>query len=200
MYGSMEDRAAASPKRALQRPFRWIVVASVPLLLLSLLVATMQNWSTVQAAAIHEVGDCNGSGLGSIQEAVDLAVGGDIIEICPGNYAESVNLSNMSSIGDITLRKATGQPGTVLIDPDSGNGIFIEETGPFIGNITIEDISITGGEYGIKLSDCCLDGTYIIGNVILRRVTANENGEDGALIYALGAVTIENSTFNSNGL
>src|SRR5690349_9564095 len=97
MFGSLPEDGVGQPTKVSPRLSRWLVLISVPLLLMSLLTLSMQNWSIAQAAGSVVVGPCDNSDYATIQEAVNNASPDTVIDICPGTYSESVNLSLMGS-------------------------------------------------------------------------------------------------------
>lgn len=186
--------------RVTPRASHWIVIATVPLLLISLLIISMQRSPVAQAAGPLNVGTCAGaSPYSTIQAAVNAAMPGTIINICPKTYAESVNLSLMATTGDITLRRTPGQNGNVFINPAVGSGIYISDDTIFEGNITIQDIKLSTPKYGIDFASFGTSFQRAIeGSVIIAGVNATENDALGAYIRAAGAVTVENSEFSHN--
>jgi hypothetical protein len=207
MMNSFDDRAAVARSHLPPRASRWIVVLAVPLLLLSMLVIGMQNGAVAQAAGEVTVGGLARCGVVSsnhdtIQEAVDAATPDTIINICPGEYPESINLSTMGTAGNITLRKVPGAAGDVLINPSvgDGSGIYLGWNDIFTGNITIMSIRVdTGNGSGIDLGSENDGAESIVnGTVVLSDVHATNNPKWGAFIRATGYITIENSIFNNN--
>ncbi len=186
---------------------RWMVLMGVPLLLVSLLLVTMQNGSIARAAAPDIFAGCSGASqtpnFATIQEAVNSAISGTVINICPGNYPESVNLSLMNTIGDITLRRTPGTAGAVQVNPPIRSGIWISP-GIFSGNITIESLNITAVDgFGIDFASEYFDGTsysspFVVGNVTISDVNALNNNEDGAYIALFGNALVVSSSFSNN--
>jgi uncharacterized repeat protein (TIGR01451 family) len=182
-------------------------VASIPLLLLSMLVISIQDWSVAQAVSSEvTVGSCTGNqDFATIQAAVNDAVTGTVINICPGTYSESVNLSLMNSIGDITLRRAPGQTDSVLISPAISPSVWITRAQVFSGSITLESINVsaatnTGIDFGtsIFLPPTFYEGGTIQGNLVISNVKALANGSSGAFVHVLGNTWVVNSEFSNN--
>jgi pectin methylesterase-like acyl-CoA thioesterase len=138
----------------------------------------MQNWSIAQAAGSVVAGTCDNSDYATIQEAVNNASPDTVIDICPGTYSESVNLSLMGSttgaMGSIILQKKPGEVGDVRIQPLVGAGIYITPDGIFAGNVTIQSIFATTSDYGIELGNFN-DYRTVDGNVVLSDVVLTEN-------------------------
>ncbi|MCC6453499.1 MAG: right-handed parallel beta-helix repeat-containing protein [Caldilineaceae bacterium] len=210
MMNSLDDRAAIARSHLPPRVSRWIVLLAVPLLLFSMLIVTMQNGPVAQAAGEITVGGLVRCGFASdhdtIQDAVNAAISGTVINICPGTYPESVDLSAMASNsgggerGDLTLRKRPGSTGDVLINPASGSGLYLGWNDTFPGNITIMNIRVdTGTGSGIDLGSPNDGAESIVdGSVVLSDVHTTNNPEWGAFIRATGYITIENSIFSNN--
>jgi uncharacterized repeat protein (TIGR01451 family) len=207
MISPLNERASNALRRPHLPILRWMVLMSVPLLLISLLSVTMQKGSIARAAAPDIFAGCSGAGqtpnFATIQDAVNSAVSGAVINICPGSYPESVNLSEMESIGDITLRRTPGTVGNVLVNPLIGSGIWISPE-IFAGNITIESLNITAVDgFGIDFAAEYFDGTsysspFVVGNVTISDVNALNNNEDGAYIALFGNALVVRSSFSNN--
>lgn len=198
------EHSPKQPPRHIHLTMRWGMFISLPLLLMSVLVFSLQNWSIAKAAT-HIVGTCLGaSPYSTIQSAVNAASSGDVINICPGTYAESVNLSLMTSIGNITLQKVPGTTGDVNIQPTVGAGIWITRSATFNGDITLNDLNVTSGDYtGIDFGEYYDDGMNyfrgeVSGNVTLSNINASNNGLSGANIVSYQDISVDGSTFNDN--
>ncbi len=149
----------------------------------------------------------------TIQGAVLKSSGGDVISVAPGTYPENVDLSDMASVGNITLEAASG-PGTVLVAPASGH--TLRHSGDTNHNlVTIDGIDFSSGAgsscvylnhhggavlYDVNASNCgytafLLDNT---GNITMRRCTANSNDRHGIQIDGASGAYLEDCTTNSN--
>jgi len=170
-------------------------------LLLAVMVATLsQAASPVHAATLNVNGadagcsDVTGTPYCTIGAAVLAANAGDTINIFPGTYAESVDLSTMATPGDITLTtvnaSGTPTPSTVTVSPAAGQAFQAGCTFP--GSITIDGfIVLSLDDDGI---DLCADG-----DITIKNVTANGNYFDGIVVESdPGNVTITNVTANGN--
>jgi uncharacterized repeat protein (TIGR01451 family) len=191
------DKCAQKPGRKLSQASRWIVFISTPLLLLSFLYLNMQNATPVKAATTRTAGSCLDPGplvYSTIQEAVNAAAPGDTIDICPGTYPESVDLSGMVLDGDITLRKAPGTTGQVLINPPGGAGILISGIVAFPGSVTLQELDITAqAGNGIQFFPQAITGT-----LTLDHIKANNNSVFGAWVIAHSNILVTDSEFNNN--
>jgi pectin methylesterase-like acyl-CoA thioesterase len=132
----------------------------------------------------------------TIQAAVDAANDGDVIDVYPGTYNESVDLNGMSPDGDITIRSVNsgGTPttGTATVNGGAAGPAF-ETSSTFSGDVTID---------GLIVNSTNDDGIYVRVNsdVVIRDVTANSTGDDGIYVGgASGNVTIKDCTANHNG-
>ena len=96
---------------------------------------------------VSKVGFCNDNSPchTTINAAVAAAAVGDTIYVFPGTYSETVNLSQMTTEGNITLITvdATGTPkkGTVTVSPSAGPAFFTGAV--FGGNVTINGFIVT---------------------------------------------------------
>lgn len=180
---------------------RWLMALGVPLLLFSMLYMSMREWPAVYAAVEVQVGNCVGTGdYTTIQDAVDAAIPDTIINICPGTYPESINLSLMGIPGDITLRRLPGQTDDVLIMSPMDPGIMIYPGSFFFGNITLESLKVTSDDqHGIDFG-AEYNYSYVGGNIVISDVTASGNDGAGALLAGSQDVAVINSSFDDNGL
>ncbi len=131
----------------------------------------------------------------TIQAAVDAANDGDVIDVYPGTYNESVDLNGMSPDGDITIRSVNsgGTPtaGTATVNGGAAGPAF-ETTSTFSGDVTIDGFIVKStNDDGIDVG--------VNSDVVIRDVTANATGESGIEVdEASGNVTIEDCTANDN--
>ena len=127
----------------------------------------------------------------TIQAAVNAAGAGDVIDVYPDTYNESVDLGGHS--GALTLRTVnaagTPTPGTATVN-GSGSPAF-ETSSVHAGNVTIEGFIVKSTNEGISIR--------VNSDVVIRNVTANGTGDDGIHVrQASGHVTVEDSTANDN--
>ena len=170
-------------------------------LLLAVMVATLsQAASPVHAATLNvdqadaACNDVTGTPYCTIGAAVADANAGDTINVFPGTYPESVDLSTMATPGDITLTtvnaSGTPTPSTVTVSPAAGEAFQAGCTFP--GSITIDGFTVLSlDDDGI---DLCADG-----DITIKNVTANGNSSDGVDAGGSGNLTITDSTANDNG-
>ena len=125
----------------------------------------------------------------TIQSAIDASFDGDVVEVGPGLYAESLNLGGR----EITVRSTHGASQTV-VDPASGR--CFSATGQKGGAARLEGFTLRGGggvQYG--------GGVYItqssptlVGCVI----TANTASYGGGLYVSNGSPRLESCTLSLN--
>jgi hypothetical protein len=158
---------------------------------------------------VDGTGSCAGNSpcYTTITLAVKASVAGDTIYIFPGTYAESVNLSQMATEGDITIitvnTAGTPTPGTATVDPaapggpGTGRAVF-NITNPFPGNVTINGLNVTSpNSNGL--------GLRVNNDVLIENVTADNKGDtvnfaDGIAVTSQeGNITIKNTTSRGGG-
>jgi hypothetical protein len=119
--------------------------------------------------------------FGTIQSAVTAAASGDVIEVYPGTFNESVTIDK-----DIDL---TGDGSNSTIVVSTGTVINISAAG---SGATVTGIGVTGGSRGFNLNG--------VSNVLLDSVSSTGNTSFGInLEGASSAVTLKNSSFSNNG-
>jgi len=128
----------------------------------------------------------------TIQEAIDLAVAGNLIEVGPGTYVERINLLGKA----ITLRSTDG-PSATTID-GNGDGSVITCTDGEGPDTVIEGFTVThggasygGGMYNAGGSSATLTNCTFSGNVV--------HGYGGGMYNSGGSSpTLTNCTFTDN--
>jgi len=143
-------------------------------------------------AGILQVGP--GKTYATIQAAVNAADANDVIHVYPGSYSESVNLSQMSPQGNVTLRtvNASGvyEVGTATVDGGGSAALRVPAAG-FGGNLTIEGFVVVSRGRGINVQAS--------SHVVIRDVTANGMADDGIRVYGAGGnVTIADCIASGN--
>ncbi len=174
---------------------------------------------------------CNGQTpcFATIQQGVNSAGGGDsTVNIFPGTYNESVDISLMGTTGGLMQGNlilqgvdAVGSPSVGLANISGTGGVLGEaiwnSVNPFPFGLTVNGINITsastdamdieGISGAVTLTDleatnALFDGIDIRaqGNVTLTRVNADGNGNDGIQIVVedAGNVIITDSTASNN--
>ncbi len=151
--------------------------------------------SPVSAATLCVKPGGPGACYASIQAAVDAANDGDVIDVYPGTYNESVVLDNMNVPGALTVRtvNASGgyEPHTATVD-GGASGDALRTNGILPGDLTIEGfVVLSDNDDGIDVA--------VNSAVVIRDVIANGTGSYGVGVQgASGNVTIEDCTANDN--
>lgn len=194
---------------AVRHKHRWAVLFAVPIVLFSLLwvgMGVQQPVAQAQAATIAYVGCSDLSpNFSSLPEAIQTLGPDSQLNICPGTYYTGVNLSHMAEVGNITVQRAPGTTGDVNIFAVDEPAIYISDTLPFTGSVTIRDVNVSSESNGaIALGDdasCCLyEFARVLGSVNLFNVHAVEANWEGIWINATDEIHIENSTSLTNVL
>src|SRR5687768_12647754 len=79
----------------------------------------------------------------TIQGAVDNATPGSVVDVSPGTYLESVDLSRMGiaiggSPGDLTIRSVGG-----VVVVSSASGPAFRNASPYAGDLTLQGLSLS---------------------------------------------------------
>lgn len=123
-----------------------------------------------------------------------------VINIFPGTYVESVDLSLLGSAigenpGEVTLRAVDGAgvptPGTASIEPAAGAAVR-NSVSPYPGNITIEGLAVKSPNIeGI--------GLVMQGTLVLAGVVSDGNGGNGLNVAIQnGELRIRDSSFSDS--
>ncbi len=164
---------------------------AAPILFFALLLALLWHPSAASAATLTVCP--SGGQYSTIQAAVNAAAPGNVIQICSGVYAESVNLDTMGSgiaggVGDIELSGV----GTVTIS--STNGAAIYAYNDFTGTIVFNNLNVTSPDSNA----INLDG-MVLGDLMMTGGSASHSGGSGLHVYGLqGSVTISSASFSDN--
>jgi len=164
---------------------------------LALVVPLLLVWATPVSAATISV-CASGCDYTTIQAAVNAANGGDVIEVYPGTYDESVSLSAMDPDGDLTLvtvnNAGNPTPGTVTVEYHGVEAEFYT-TPPFNGDLTIDGFIVHSVFPGIEVTVATPGGE---SDVVIQNVTATGTQSDGIRVSADGDVTISNCIGSDN--
>jgi hypothetical protein len=132
--------------------------AALPLVALAVLGLLALGQGTARAVTTWVVDDdgvqCPSAAFDTIQEAVDAAIGGDIIQVCAGTYTETVTVNKQLTINGaqagLDARTRTGAAESIVNDP---NGAFnVTFNGVIIDGFTIEGATDTVLGYGVVFS------------------------------------------------
>ena len=138
-----------------------------------------------------------------IQDAIDIAANGDIVEIQPGLYTGPGNYNLDPSSKSIIIRSSDPDDADVvdntIIDPNfAGRGFYIhsgEDTICTISGLTIRNAYVAIGNNGAGIY--CFNCNPIISNCIIRDCFA-EGGSGGGICLCYGSATVINCTITGN--
>ena len=173
-----------------------IGAAILPALLFALLLALYAG--PVNAATLTV---CPTSGpYATIQQAVNAANADDVIEICAGTYAESVNLALMGSDGGSQGNITLVGVGEVLISPPTGSALFLDPNANFNGNIVLDNINATSPDAD------AISFSFVGGSLTVNGGSASNAGSvsQGGVELGLsagdvaGTITISGTSFLNN--
>ena len=148
---------------------------------------------------VDGTGNCGGHSpcYTTIQMGVNHAVAPANVFVFPGSYPESVNLSMMSTPGNITIVAGTGldvdkiHPGSVTVNPAMG-AAFYNSVSPFPGDVQIIGFIVMSGDSdGINLAVDSMHEVFLAG------VTADENALSGLKIVS-GSMLLFDSSASGN--
>ena len=134
----------------------------------------------------------------TIQDAIDNAVNGDVLEADPNTYVEAINFNGLA----ITLRSASGDPADTIID---GNGAFhvVQCVSGEDPNTILQGFTITGGNANGGGLDSSGGGMLnlnssnpTVTNCIFFGNSANSDG--GGIYNFNSSPTVTNCTFSGN--
>ncbi len=189
------NKSPAPPRRHL-----WAIAFALPLTLMTLLwAAATYDLPIASAASATTYAGCPSlsPNFSTIQQAVSNTAPGGVVNICPGNYNESVNLSLMNGgggTGNITVRKEPSVAGIVDWTNTAVGLPAIQAGGAFSGNIVLQDLYVHDvNAMGINLVG--VSGSVVMSNVQSYR---NHTAAFGVFIVATQGITIVNSSANEN--
>ena len=116
-----------------------------------------------------------GADFATIQEAVDAAESGAVIEVCPGTYAGALVVEGTP----VTIR-ATDTTGTTVID-GGGDGPAVTVRAVGAPGVTIEGFTLQGGLAEVGGGVVCEDATVRLAAL---RITGNHAKEEGGGVGA----------------
>jgi parallel beta-helix repeat protein len=135
--------------------------------------------------------------LGRINEGISLLTSGGTVNVQPGTYTESVQVTKA-----LTLQGATGNAGDAVINSGgTGPDIFISNSqGSAPLNVTVQGMTLTGGTNGLT--------TVNSGNLTLSNLSIHDNTQTGIAGFGpnfpmlplfTGTVTLTNVNSVHNG-
>jgi parallel beta-helix repeat protein len=152
----------------------------------------------------------------TIKKALQVADGGDTVSVLPGLCGEPAIESQRDGSSGAPITIAAQAPGTVIIDPPSGNGFFIAHnyhtlsglivTGATGNGIQVGPHDVGGGSVtGVVIDDCQVHHNAVTGvkfsKAIKGRVqhsVVHSNGSHG-ISYSGSGARIFNNLVHSNG-
>lgn len=134
--------------------------------------------------------DLGGGGdFTSIQAAINASTGDDVININPGLYNESIDLSQRAAsaagFGTLTINGLGGDD-TFTIAPPTGSGIF--NTTGFNGTLVINNATISGNDSGIVLDG--VSGGFTFNNVNVSTVNTGVNLANNSGTYQFSGLQV----------
>jgi hypothetical protein len=135
-----------------------------------------------------------------IQDAIDIAGSGDIVEIQPGIYTGFGNYNLYPNGKSITIRSIEPNAAVnTIIDPDGAGRGFLFQNGEsrdcILSGLTIRNAYVATGSNGAGIY--CLNCNPIISNCIIRDCFA-EGGSGGGICLCYGSATVINCTITGN--
>ncbi|MFG0251427.1 MAG: right-handed parallel beta-helix repeat-containing protein, partial [Phycisphaerales bacterium JB038] len=135
------------------------------------------------------------SQYGTIQAAIDAAVSGDIVEIADGTYT-GVGNRDLDLLGKaITVRSASGDPDSCIIDCEYEGRGFSIVNGPDPGS-SLEGLTISRGFAAEGGGIYCANASPTITCCTIRDCAAIQGG--GLYCVGSGAALISKCTFGNN--
>ncbi len=129
----------------------------------------------------------------TIQLAIDDANNGDIIEVLPGTYVETIDFKGKS----ITVRSSSGDPSNTIID-GGGNGSVVTCVSGEDPNTLLSGFTITGGSAAEGAGMYISNSSYpAVTHCIFSGNSASFEG-GGMFVSTSSSVSITNSVFSGN--
>lgn len=131
----------------------------------------------------------------SIQQAINAANPGDVIQVGPGNYPENVTIDRR-----IILNGSGSDVGGTIINPVSGVGISISNGGLNSTNrLVISDLQVTGASQGISTIGNNQPSFITLSNVsLLNNLNNGFNINISSAFPVMNDVIITGSNFSNN--
>lgn len=184
------------------RSNKQMLIPSVLLVIMLIMTMTLMAVAPVDAADTWyvDVGACPAPGTGtsadpfcSIQAAINAAISGDTVYVLEGTYLEHITIRTPS----LTLQGENRET-TIIDGGGSGNVIYINHN---THRVTISGLTVTNGEYGIRLPNT--HGSNVVQYLTVRDaiITSNKmDGIEGALLCCGTASNslIEDSVLSNN--
>jgi hypothetical protein len=151
------DAPRRSPRVAL------CAAAAIGLLCVPAAATAANRWVNDNAASYLAPGtSCTRAGYSTIQAAVDAAVPGDVIRICPGKYVENVAVAK----NDLAIIGTSGAAATMVRAATSTYVFVISGTGVTLRGLTIIAAGFADGDIGVNVGIAGATGLTVLDNVI----------------------------------
>ncbi len=167
----------------------WLLLLVLPGLMLGTSCSDSSDGVVGSGGNVMVVSDDGSGDFSTIQEAVDAAKVGDLIQIRSGSYSERVVVDKRLTIvgdGPGSLITANGVP--LLPGSLASDSAVLVIRNAF--DVTIEGLSFSGPEDGIIVRSS--------SDITLRNVDASGNGGNGVDVRSSANVTVS-GTFTGNG-
>lgn len=128
----------------------------------------------------------------TIQDAIDNAVNGDVIEADPGTYVESLNTLGLA----ITLRSASGDPADTIIDGGGTARVVTINSGEGSDTV-ISGFTITNGSTTNGAGMSCNGTSPTVTNCVFSDNTASSSG-GGMRVFNAGSPAVTGCVFVGN--
>ncbi|MBU0595189.1 right-handed parallel beta-helix repeat-containing protein [Candidatus Bipolaricaulota bacterium] len=125
----------------------------------------------------------------SIQDAIDRAPPGAVLQLLAGTFSESLTISK-----SLTLRSDPANPDRTIIEAASPEGAVVI-TGTASPEVVLEGLTVRGA-YGYVPDGIVV---YAPARVLLRSVHIADCEGSGVAVYSEGHVTLENCSLSGNG-
>jgi hypothetical protein len=146
------------------------------------------------SAAVLTVANTNDAGPGSLRQAIDDAVDGDVIQFDPSIAGETITLSGQLEImGTSITIEGSAAKGITLNAGGASRVLFVSPS----AELTLSNATISGGRTISNTGG----GISNFGTLVIRNSTISGNLTDagqGGGIYNAGILTVVNSTISNN--
>ena len=107
--------------------------------------------------------NCQNPGYATIQSAVDAAIPGDVINVCPGSYRENITIAT----NDLTVKSTGGASVTTVSAATSFHVFHVTGLGLTLKGFTIRPAGTADGDLGVQMAIDGDTGARLIYNVII---------------------------------
>lgn len=129
------------------------------------LASAATRWVNDDAASYTPPGlSCNRAGYPTIQAAVNAAIAGDVIRVCPGQYVENVLIGT----SNLTVVSTAGAAATMVKASISAFVFVIAAPRVTVRGFNIIPAGVADGDIGVNVAIEGATGVRILDNVIFR--------------------------------